>query len=109
MTQVQTGQKVWVANRNELSTGHGKEIVIDGKSLALFLQKDGHVYAIENSCPHKGGPLTEGMVSGDHVFCPLHDWKISLKTGEAAGADEGCVASFDVEVEEERVYVLFDG
>ncbi|MBB6450106.1 nitrite reductase (NADH) small subunit [Geomicrobium halophilum] len=109
MAQVDTKHKVLVANRHELAVGLGKKVVIEGKELALFLQKDGVVYAIEDSCPHLGGPLSEGMVSGEHVFCPLHDWKISLKTGEAAGADEGCVARFDVEVENEQVYVVMPG
>ncbi|WP_059104014.1 nitrite reductase small subunit NirD [Shouchella shacheensis] len=106
---MQTGKKVFVADRRELSAGLGKKVVVDGKELALFLQEDGGVHAIENSCPHKGGPLSEGIVSGDHVYCPLHDWKISTKTGEAGGADEGCVECFEVEIKDEQVFVFLKG
>ena len=60
----------------------GKEVQMKGMSIALFRLSNGDIRAVENRCPHKNGPLAEGIVSGEFVFCPLHDWKISLLTGE---------------------------
>jgi nitrite reductase (NADH) small subunit len=67
--------------------------------LALFRLSDGGLRAVLNSCPHKGGSLAEGIVSGDFVFCTQHDWKICLKDGEAQAPDKGCVKAFTVRAE----------
>ena len=60
--------------------------------IAVFRTADDQVFAIEDRCPHKGGPLSQGIVHGAAVTCPLHNWVISLETGKALGADEGCGA-----------------
>ena len=57
--------------------------------IAVFRTADDQVFAIEDRCPHKGGPLSQGIVHGTSVTCPLHNWVISLETGKALGADEG--------------------
>ena len=66
--------------------------------IAVFRTAENQVYAIENRCPHKGGPLSEGIVHGGSVTCPLHNWVFDLATGEAQGADEGQVRTFAVNV-----------
>ncbi|MEO0762662.1 MAG: nitrite reductase small subunit NirD, partial [Pseudomonadota bacterium] len=60
--------------------------------VALFRTAADEVFAIDDRCPHKGGPLSEGIVHGRAVTCPLHNWVISLETGLAQGADRGAVA-----------------
>ena len=60
----------------------------EGK-VAVFRTQDDQVYAIDDRCPHKGGPLSQGIVHATAVTCPLHNWVISLETGKALGADEG--------------------
>ncbi|MEL6316643.1 MAG: nitrite reductase small subunit NirD [Pseudomonadota bacterium] len=72
---------------------------------ALFRTEDDAVFALENSCPHKGGPLSEGIVHGRSVTCPLHNWVISLETGAAQGPDEGAVRVAPARVENGRVLV----
>ncbi|MCP5278609.1 MAG: nitrite reductase small subunit NirD [Thiobacillus sp.] len=67
-------------------------------NIALFRTVEGEVFALQDKCPHKGGPLSQGIVSGKRVACPLHDWKISLDTGIAVAPDEGCAARFPVKV-----------
>ena len=67
--------------------------------IAVFRTAEDEVFALENACPHKAGPLAEGIVHGKSVTCPLHNWVISLETGEAQGADEGRVATYPVRVE----------
>lgn len=69
------------------------------QEIALFRCADDSVFALRNQCPHKKGPLSEGIVHGQTVTCPLHNWKIDLASGEAQGPDEGCTNTFEVKVE----------
>ena len=71
---------------------------------AEILLRD-EVFALENRCPHKGGPLSDGIVHGRKVACPLHNWIINLDDGEATGADKGCARSFPVKLENGRIYL----
>lgn len=71
--------------------------------VAVFRTAENEVFALNNACPHKGGPLAEGIVHGKSVTCPLHNWVISLETGEAQGSDEGSVASYPARVEAGRI------
>jgi nitrite reductase (NADH) small subunit len=71
--------------------------------LAVFRVADDEVFALDNRCPHRGGPLAEGIVHGRSVTCPLHNWVISLETGEAQGADEGAVRRHPLRVEAGRL------
>ena len=64
--------------------------------IGVFRTGENQVYAIEDHCPHKGGPLTQGIVHGGSVTCPLHNWVISLETGMALGADEGAVRTIPI-------------
>ena len=73
--------------------------------IAVFRTAENHVYAIENRCPHKSGPLSEGIVHGGSVTCPLHNWVFDLQTGKAMGVDEGQVATYEVEVIDGRIFM----
>lgn len=75
--------------------------------IAVFRTSQTEAFALEDRCPHKGGPLSQGIVHGKSVTCPLHNWVIGLETGQAQGADEGEVRRFAVRVENGRV--LLDG
>ncbi len=79
----------------------------EGK-IAIFRTGDNRVFAIHDHCPHKGGPLSQGIVHGASVTCPLHSWVISLETGKALGADEGCVRTIPVKVEDGKLYVALN-
>lgn len=70
-----------------------------GPEIAVFHTIGGEFYALVNSCPHKGGPLSQGIVHGDSVSCPLHNWRISLQSGEALGDDEGCTPTIPLRIE----------
>lgn len=100
--------RVYIANVDELPENLGKRVYVDdGKlELAVFKLVNGDIRAIENRCPHKAGVLSEGMVSGEYVFCPMHDWKISVVDGKAQGPDVGCVETFEVEVENGEVFIV---
>jgi nitrite reductase (NADH) small subunit len=71
--------------------------------VAVFRTGADEVFALENKCPHKGGPLSEGIVHGTSVTCPLHNWVFSLETGLAQGADQGQVPTYPARIEGTRV------
>jgi len=102
-----TISKVEVGRYSELPERLGKTVIIDNREIAVFKLASGKVRAIENRCPHKGGVLAEGLVSGEYVFCPMHDWKISLVDGKAQAPDEGCVNTYEVEIRDDYVYIVF--
>ena len=73
--------------------------------VAVFRTADDEVFALRDRCPHKGGPLSQGIVYGKKVACPLHNWSIHLDSGEAVAPDQGCAAAYPVKVMEGRVYL----
>ena len=70
-----------------------------GMAVALFRTREDKVFALLDRCPHKGGPLSQGIVHGEHVACPLHNWNIGLADGVARAPDEGCTPRFACKVE----------
>ena len=84
----------------------GARVVKTGQGcVAVFRTIDDRVFALEDHCPHKGGPLSQGIVHGTSVTCPLHNWVLSLETGEAQGADEGRALAFPLRVVEGRILI----
>ncbi len=80
-------------------------VVTPSGKIAVFRTAEDRVFAIEDRCPHKGGPLSQGIVHGASVTCPLHNWVISLETGKALGADQGCVRTIPIRVEGETLLI----
>jgi len=70
-----------------------------GGDVAVFRSAQDKVFALLDRCPHKGGPLSQGIVFGENVACPLHNWTIGLADGCAHAPDEGCTPRFAVQVE----------
>jgi nitrite reductase (NADH) small subunit len=73
--------------------------------IALFRTVSDDIFAVRDKCPHRGGPLSEGIVHGGQVTCPLHSWKIDLATGEAVLPDKGCARTYATKVEGGQVYL----
>ena len=73
--------------------------------VAVFRTKHDHVFALADRCPHRGGPLSQGIVHGNRVTCPLHDWIVDLPSGRAVAPDEGAVATYAVRIEDNTVFV----
>ena len=73
--------------------------------VAVFRTADDRVFALNDRCPHKGGPLSEGIVHGTAVTCPLHNWVFDLNTGQAQGADDGAVGTYAVRVQGGRILI----
>jgi len=74
-------------------------------NIGIFRTADDEIFALRDECPHKKGPLSQGIVHGKRVTCPLHNWNIELDSGEAVAPDEGCAASFPVMVEGGKVFL----
>ncbi|MDH5392370.1 MAG: nitrite reductase small subunit NirD [Gammaproteobacteria bacterium] len=82
----------------------GARVVKTGKGdIAVFRTAEDKVFALADKCPHKGGQLSQGIVLGDKVACPLHDWKIELASGTAVAPDDGCAASYPVKMEGDSI------
>lgn len=73
--------------------------------IAVFRSADDQVFAIDDRCPHKSGPLSQGIVHGRQVTCPLHNWVFSLETGQAQGVDEGAVRTFELRREGDTILI----
>jgi len=75
------------------------------KDIALFRTEDDQVFALEDKCPHKGGPLSQGIVHDCRVTCPLHNWVLNLDTGTAVAPDEGHVPTYGVKIDSGIIFL----
>ncbi len=76
-----------------------------GEQIAIFRAHDDAIFAVRDQCPHKQGPLSQGIVHGQQVTCPLHNWVIDLETGEAQGPDVGCTQRYETRVDDGVVFL----
>lgn len=79
-----------------------------GADIAIFRNTEDQIFALLDRCPHRGGPLSQGIVFGESVACPLHNWTIGLGDGCAKTPDEGCTPRFNVKVEDGAVHLDLD-
>ena len=89
---------------SELAPGSGKQVLVEGKPVAVF-NVSGTFYAISNTCVHRGGPLGQGLLDGCVVWCPWHDWTYDVRTGVSTVNPDLKVASYETRVEGGDVYV----
>ena len=103
-------ERILIGLINDIDPLGSRKVYMKGMELAIFRLSDGTVTVMENRCPHKNGKLSEGMVCGHVVHCPLHDWKIDMISGNVQAPDHGNVLTFEVEVEAQsgEIYVLWD-
>lgn len=95
---------------HEIPVRGSRTVPVDGgEEIAVFRTGDDGVFALVNKCPHKGGPLSQGIIHGHSVACPLHNWNIALATGEAQGNDKGCAPVIPVKVNAGRVLICRAG
>ena len=84
-----------VGSPDKIPLGQGRCYIIGGDNVAVFRQRDGQLFATENRCPHKQGPLSDGVIGAGKVICPLHFHKFDLKSGASSEPGE-CVKTFSV-------------
>ena len=75
-------------------------------NIAVFRNASDEIFAVLDRCPHKGGPLSQGIVHGRNVTCPLHNWVLGLDDGMAKAPDEGCVKTYPVKVEDNIIFLM---
>ena len=97
-------ENVTVAKADELQPGQGMVAEVAGKEIALF-NVGGTVYALNNTCVHRGGPLGEGDLDGEVVSCPWHNWEYNVTTGACLTNPSACVATFPVVVEGNEIRI----
>ena len=85
---------------DRIPLGEGRRFDVDGKAIAVFRSRTGLVYAMQAECPHRAGPLADGLIGGDVLVCPLHNFRFSLATGEPLGNDCTSLRTYPVSVNE---------
>lgn len=101
------GKWLDIGPTTQIQPGLAATLPVDGgEEIAVFHTAGGQFYALVNKCPHKQGPLSQGIIHGDSVSCPLHNWRISLKNGEALGDDEGCTPTIPLKIDGGRIFLL---
>lgn len=97
----------WVAigSISDIPRRGARCVRVGSMTIAVFRTEDDRLFALEDKCPHKHGPLSQGIVHDGCVTCPLHNWVIALETGQAQGADEGRTRVFPVRFDSATVYL----
>jgi nitrite reductase (NADH) small subunit len=84
----------------------GSRVLVTAEGdVAVFRTSGDQIFALFDQCPHKKGPLSQGIVYDNRVACPLHNWVIDMNSGEAAGPDEGCTRTFETKIENGTVFI----
>lgn len=93
-----------VADVSEIPAGHGRVLEVAGRQLAVF-NLEGRFYAMDNTCPHRGGPLGDGIVVGNVVTCPWHGWQFDCTNGRSMRNPTVCVPTFPTSVDGTTIFV----
>ena len=94
-----------IAPLTAIPSGEGRNFSVLGKGIAVFRTRDGRVFATQAECPHRGGPLADGLLGGSTLICPLHAWKFDLETGTPI-MGECAIRTFSARVDEEGQIII---
>ena len=97
--------RVSLGTLDDIATGLGRAFEVGGRSLAVFRGRDGRVFAVQGRCPHRDGPLADGMLIGEQVICPLHAFRFHGTTGECDQPGTCSIEAFPAEVRDGVVFV----
>jgi nitrite reductase (NADH) small subunit len=97
-----------VGTSGQIPPGEGRSFIVGSTELAVFHTREGACFATQALCPHRAGPLADGLTDGGTVVCPLHDRMFSLTTGEGIGNDLS-ILTYPVRIDNERLYVDIAG
>jgi len=108
MAETLTLTRVNLGSTAAIPLGQGRCYIIGGQEIAVFRQRDGRIFACENRCPHRQGPLSEGIVGGGRVICPLHAHQFDLQSGAGSETHE-CVAVHEIEEADGNIVMRLEG
>jgi nitrite reductase (NADH) small subunit len=108
MAETTTLTRINLGSAAAIPMGQGRCYIVNGQEIAVFRQRDGRLFAAENRCPHRQGPLSEGIVGDGRVICPLHAHQFNLKTGTGSEAHE-CLSVYAVEEAEGKLMLSVEG
>jgi nitrite reductase [NAD(P)H] small subunit len=108
MAETNTLTRINLGSAAAIPLGQGRCYVVDGQEIAVFRQRDGLLFAAENRCPHRKGPLSEGIVGGGSVICPMHAHQFNLQTGTGSEARE-CLNVFEIEEADGNLILNMEG
>lgn len=100
-----TATRVPLCTLDDIAVGLGRAFDVGGREIAVFRSRDGKVFAVEGRCPHKGGPLADGMLIGEQVVCPLHAYRFDGTSGACDQANVCATGAFPAEVQNGTVFV----
>lgn len=102
--------RTWIAigNITDIPLRGARCVKTPQGKVAVFRTAENEVFAIEDHCPHRGGPLSQGIVHAKAVTCPLHNWVISLETGKALGADDGAVKTIPLRNDDGVLFIALE-
>ncbi len=106
MTQILSNDWIHVLNLEDIPVLGAR--VVEGAAIgavAVFRTEDNQAFALRDHCPHRGGPLSQGLVFGHSVSCPLHGWQIDLDSGQAHAPDVGCARKLQLQLKGEQIYL----
>ena len=92
----------------EIPQRGARTVETENGRIAVFRTGSDEIFALADRCPHRGGPLSDGIVSGKLVACPLHDWVIDLETGEAVKPDVGCAPPLPVKILDGAIWLKLE-
>lgn len=96
---VATATRIELCKLDDIATGLGRSFRVGDKLIAVFRGRTGSVFAVGGLCPHKGGPLADGMLVGEQVVCPMHAFRYDVKSGDCDQAGACGIATYPVEVQ----------
>lgn len=105
LTQNATREEVRLGPASQIPLGEGRTFLVRGDRIAIFRARNGEMFAAEADCPHRAGPLSDGLLGGANLVCPLHGWKFDLRTGQALYGECG-LRTWPVRLTEDDEIVL---
>ena len=94
-----------ISTLDAIPAGEGRTFDVQGEKIAIFHTRTGQIFAVQAECPHRGGPLSDGLIGGTTLVCPLHSWKFDLKTGEALLGSCG-LKTYPIRLDERKQVIL---
>lgn len=105
MSSEQSGEWFNIGTIDDIPRQGSRCVKNGDMTIAIFRTMDDNIFAVEDKCPHSDGPLSQGIVHGDCVTCPLHNWVISLSSGEAQGADSGRTNTYPIRIDGQAIHL----